>query len=135
MKKNSSTALDRQIKDYLVACQVEGKSERTVQAYRETLKQFRLICNEEGLPGNANDFRPAHIYRYLDRVRLRGVSIGTRHRRYRETRTFFAWCVRAAEFDQNPLDGIPNVRIDQKVIRPFTEEGGQDPSCSMRHQQ
>lgn len=115
------TGLDRQINEYLVACRVEGKSERTVQAYGETLKQFLIYVAEEELPQNARDFKASDVYRYLDRVRQRGVSTATRHRRHRETRAFFSWCVRFGECAQNPFDRIPNIRPDQKTIRPFKE--------------
>ncbi len=118
----AGTELERQVNDYLVACRVEGKTERTIQAYSETLRQFLVYVRVDNLPGTARKFTPADIYRFLDRVRRRGVSIGTRHRRHRETRAFFNWCVRVGECRTNPFDRIPNVRPEQKVIRPFTED-------------
>ena len=35
---------------YLTACTVEGKTDRTVQSYAETLRQFRCAGRELGLP-------------------------------------------------------------------------------------
>ena len=42
------TGLDEAIAAYLAACEVEGKTRRTVQAYAETLRRFRAICAAEG---------------------------------------------------------------------------------------
>jgi site-specific recombinase XerD len=108
-------------RSYLLACEVEGKTDRTVEAYRETLRQFQRACLERGLPGQPVAFTAVHIYEFLHWVRDRGVSIGTRHRRYRETRAFFSWCLRMRMISRNPFEGIPNVRPEVKVIQPFTQ--------------
>ena len=44
---------------YLTACTVEGKTDRTVQSYAETLRQFRRAGRELGLPEDLAAFRPA----------------------------------------------------------------------------
>ena len=115
------TGLDEAIAAYLAACEVEGKTRRTIQAYAETLRRFRAICAAEGLPDRVAAFRPAHIYAFLTVIADGGVSLGTRHRRFRETRAFFSWCTRMGACVRNPFTGIPNVKVEQKVIQPLTE--------------
>ena len=115
------TGLDEAIAAYLTACEVEGKTGRTVQAYAETLRRFRTICAAEGLPDRVAAFRPAHVYAFLKVISDSGVSLGTRHRRFRETRAFFSWCTRMGYTARNPFAGIPNVKVEQKVIQPLTE--------------
>ena len=115
-------SLDDGIAEYLLACEIEGKSPRTVQAYGETLRLFRRVCGARDLPAALADFRPAHIYQFLKAVQDSGVSIGTRHRRFRETRTRFSWALRMGYCARNPFAGIPNVRLEQKVIQPYTPE-------------
>ena len=66
-------------------------------------------------------FRPADVYRYLKTITDSGVSLGTRHRRFRETRAFFSWCTRMSYCERHPFAGIPNVKVEQKVIQPLTE--------------
>ena len=44
--------LDQLIPLYLTACTVEGKTDRTVQSYAETLRQFQGAVRELGLPEN-----------------------------------------------------------------------------------
>ncbi len=114
--------MDDAIAAYLAACEVEGKSPRTVQAYSETLSRFRTIGVAEGLPDRVAAFRPADVYRFMKTITDAGVSLGTRHRRFRETRAFFSWCLRMGYCEQHPFAGIPNVRVEQKVIQPLTEE-------------
>ena len=107
---------------YLAACAVEGKSPRTVDAYAETLRRFQAVCVAEGLPDDVAAFRPAHVYVFLKIIADSGVSLGTRHRRFRETRAFFSWCLRMGACARHPFTGIPNVKVEQKVIQPLTEE-------------
>ena len=74
------TGLEAAIAAYLTACEVEGKTPRTVQAYAETLGRFRTVCAAEGLPDRVAAFRAAHVYRFLKVIADSGVSLGTRHR-------------------------------------------------------
>ena len=114
--------LDAVIAEYLLACEIEGKSPRTVQAYRETLRLFRRVCIAQDLPPTLGEFRAAHIYQFLKAVQDSGVSIGTRHRRFRETGTLFSWALRMGYCARHPFAGIPNVRLEQKIIQPYTPE-------------
>ena len=84
--------LDELVLLYLKACEVEGKTLRTVQSYRETLKHFRAAVQMLGLPEDVEAFRPPHVYLFMGSVRDRGVSDGTQHRRQREVKAFFSWC-------------------------------------------
>ena len=79
---------------YLKACEVEGKTERTVQSYAETLRHFRRAVDQLQLPNSVRAFGPAHVYLFMGWVRDRGVSAGTQHRRQREVKAFFSWCRR-----------------------------------------
>jgi len=47
---DNGMGLDEANAAYLAACEVEGKSRRTVDAYAETLAMFRDICLRERLP-------------------------------------------------------------------------------------
>ncbi len=58
---------------YLKACEVEGKTERTVQSYAETLRHFRRAVDQLQLPISIRAFGPAHVYLFMGWVRERGV--------------------------------------------------------------
>ena len=107
---------------YLKACEVEGKTERTIQSYAETLRQFRSAQPLLELPETVEWFQPAHVYLFLSWVRERGVTAGTQHRRQRETKAFFSWCRRMGYLDDNPFMRVPMVRREQKVVQPFNKE-------------
>jgi site-specific recombinase XerD len=107
---------------YLKACEVEGKTERTVQSYRETLRHFSAAVSALGLPDTAEEFRPAHVYLFMGSVRDRGVSDGTQHRRQREVKAFFSWCRRLDYVEDNPFMRVPMVRREQKVVQPFSRD-------------
>ena len=136
------TSLDQIVPLYLKACEVEGKTERTVQSYEETLRHFRTACLQLDLPLAVDLFQPAHVYLFLGWVRDRGVTAGTQHRRQRETKAFFSWCRRMDYVGENPFMRVPMVRREQKVVQPFNREdiqqllGAADPlshvGCRMR---
>lgn len=116
------TTLDELIPLYLQACEVEGKTPRTVQSYRETLKHFRAAVEILTLPTEVASFKPAHVYLFMANVRARGVSDSTQHRRQREVKAFFSWCKRMDYLPDNPFMRVPMVRREQKVIQPFSRE-------------
>ena len=107
---------------YLKACEVEGKTERTVQSYAETLRHFIRAVDQLQLPNSVRAFGPAHVYLFMGWVRDRGVSAGTQHRRQREVKAFFSWCRRMDYVEENPFMRVPMVRREQKVIQPFAED-------------
>ena len=113
--------LESIVDTYLYSCEVEGKTVRTVQAYRETLGQFLEAAANNRFPNNVAKINSTHVYAFLSDVKDRGVSAGTQHRRFRETRAFFSWCERMEFINGHPFKGIPNVRTDTKVIKPFTK--------------
>ena len=114
--------LDELVPLYLKACEVEGKTVRTVQSYRETLKHFRAAVQMLALPDDVEAFRPPHVYLFMGSVRDRGVTDGTQHRRQREVKAFFSWCKRMGYVDDNPFMRVPMVRREQKVVQPFSKE-------------
>lgn len=114
--------LDDVVPLYLEACAVEGKTDRTVQSYRETLRHFRTACRVRELPLQVRRFAPAHVYLFMGWVRDRGVSTGTQHRRQREVKAFFSWLKRMDYVSENPFMKVPMVRRDQKVVQPFSKE-------------
>ena len=101
------TGLDEAIAAYLAACEVEGKTRRTVQAYAETLGRFRTVCAAEGLPDRVAAFRAAHVYAFLKVISDSGVSLGTRHR---------LWCF------NTPSRRLPPVLMMQPAEDRATDE-------------
>ena len=126
--------LDQLIPLYLTACTVEGKTDRTVQSYAETLRQFRRAVDKLDLPVSIEAFGPAHVYLFMGWVRERGVSAGTQHRRQREVKAFFSWCRRMDYVEENPFMRVPMVRREQKVVQPFCKGRPNDLASCLQSQ-
>ena len=120
--RRDQPTLGSTVRSYLAACRAEGKTERTLQAYSETLRQLLGVADDRGFPRRVAAFRSKHVYEFMEATRIRAVSLGTQHRRFRETRAFFSWCERMGYLRQHPFKGISNVRPEIKVIRPFSRD-------------
>jgi integrase/recombinase XerC/integrase/recombinase XerD len=114
------THLPNLVELYLLRCRVEGKSERTVCAYGESLRRFLRALDAVGLEADATLVTGEHIYAFLGRFTQ--LSLDTRHRYFREVRCFFNWLVDAGYIERSPFTGLRNVRLPQKIVRPFTTD-------------
>jgi len=103
---------------YIVRCEVEGKSPRTVQAYRYTLGRFTDALTEDEAPARAAEITREHIYAYLSRFKDHAAD--TRHRYFREVRCFFNWLVDTGYLDTSPFRGVKNIRLPQRIVQPFS---------------
>jgi len=108
------------LSDLVDLCEVEGKSPRTVRAYRWTLDRFTDALHQDGAPGQAHDITREHVYGYLGRFTQ--LSADTRHRYFREVRCFFNWLVNTGYLEQTPFRGVKNIRLPQRIVRPFSRD-------------
>ena len=113
-------SLEQLIELYLLRCEVEGRSPRTVSAYRETLRRFLAVILEEEFPVDVRLLDTAHLYAYLGRYIEH--SPATRHRYFREVRCFFNWLVQAEYIETTPFASLRNVRVPQKIVQPFSRD-------------
>ena len=67
------------IATYLARCAVEGKSPRTIAAYRESLARFSRCLQEDGAPLDPDRLRPDHV-----EARDRGLGSSAAGRAQRE---------------------------------------------------
>ena len=105
------------IATYLARCAVEGKSPRTIAAYRESLARFHRCLREDGAPLNPDQIRPDHVIAYL--ARFAAHRPATRHRAFREVRCFCTWLRAAGYTDNDPFRGLRNVRLPQTIVPPL----------------
>src|SRR5829696_7349849 len=104
------------VSQYLLRCEVEGKSPRTVRAYRETLTRFLAAIPTS----NPEQVAAEHVYAYLGRYTQ--LTLETRHRYFREVRCFFNWLVEAEHLERNPFRGMRNVRVPLRIKQPFSAD-------------
>lgn len=101
---------------YLLRCEVQGKSPRTVKAYRETVARFLHRLPEHVV--QPEQVQADHIYVYLGAYTEH--SLETRHRYFREVRCFFNWLVELDYLGRSPFRGLKNVRLPQRIVEPFS---------------
>ena len=104
---------------YLLRCAVEGKSPRTVGAYRWTLARFLRALEDDAAPTAAAKITREHLYGYLGR--FTELAADTRHRYFREVRCFFNWLVDSEYIEGSPFRGMKNIRLPQRIVQPFSE--------------
>ena len=105
------------ITTYLARCAVEGKSPRTIDAYRETLARFLRCLREDGAPLDPDRLRPDHVIAYL--ARFTAHRPDTRHRYFREVRCFWNWLRTAGSTENDPFRGLRNVRLPRTIVPPL----------------
>ena len=118
------------IETYLARCAVEGKSPRTIAAYRESLARFQRCLQEDGAPLDPDRLRPDHVIAYLARFAAR--SPDTRHRYFREVRCFCTWLRAAGYTDNDPFRGLRNVRLPQQDRAAARARGDRPPARVLR---
>ena len=109
--------LPARIATYLARCAVEGKSPRTIDAYRDTLARFLRCLREDGAPLDPDHLRPDHVIAYL--ARFAAHRPDTRHRYFREVRCFWNWLRAAGYTDNDPFRGLRNVRLPRRIVPPL----------------
>jgi integrase/recombinase XerC len=111
---DTATTLPALVEQYLLRCTVEGKSPRTVSAYRYTLGRFLAAVPVAHLAAVG----PEHLYAYLGG--FTHLTLESRHRYFREVRCFFNWLVDAGYLERSPFRGLRNVRVPQRIVQPFS---------------
>jgi integrase/recombinase XerC len=125
-------------KGFILTCQTEGKSTRTVEYYRDNLRRFLWYAEQKGWPDDARliteweirDFL-AYVSNTTQRWGLKGngsessrgkASHSTTHHYFVVLSTFFNWAVREGFLSESPLVRIKVARPKPKLIQPYTRE-------------
>jgi len=97
---------------YLIACQVESKSPRTIEVYSRVISDF-LKFNSPTKP-TADDIRL-----FMLQVQSTGVSTHTQHIYFRTLKTFFSWLIGEKIITHSPMQSMKAPRLPSLVIQPF----------------
>ena len=101
---------------------VEGKAERTVMIYGESIDYFSRWLAEQGLPADLSGLTREHVLGWLDALGKRGLSHGTVRTRWRGLRRFVAWLVAENILGSDPLAGITVGEPEPPPVPIFTDE-------------
>jgi len=119
--------LQRVIEGYLLACQVEGKSERTICIYRTAVERMQEHLGEVKM----EEITPRMMRDYLSHLQSSNRYEGSRvtpvqsdtlapttlHIHFRSIRTFFNWAVREGFLTETPLSNMGPPKVPNRVIR------------------
>jgi len=106
------------LETYLIACQVEDKSPRTVGKYADILKAFYEFIH----PAAEADVTPDIIRRYLLSLKQRNLSPGTLRAHYQALLTYFKWLVNEGLIKEAPFCNIKPPKLSQLLPKPFSSE-------------
>jgi len=137
-RQSLGTSLRSLERGFILTCQTEGKSARTVEYYRDNLRRFLWYAGQKGWPDDARlvtkweirDFL-AYVSNTTQRWGLTGngsessrgrASHSTTHHYFVVLSTFFNWAVREGFLSENPLATIKVARPKARVIQPYTAD-------------
>jgi site-specific recombinase XerC len=85
---------------------VEGKADRTLVLYGQSITYFSRWLAEQGLPPDLSALNRTTVLKWLDSLRERGQTTGTIRTRWRGLRRFTTWLVAEDILGTDPLAGI-----------------------------
>lgn len=101
---------------------VEGKADRTLVLYGQSLTYFSAWLAARGQPADLSSLSRDNVLRWLDALRERGLSAGTIRTRWRGLRRFTSWLLAEGIIDQDPLAGIEVDRPEPPPVPVFTDD-------------
>ena len=85
---------------------VEGKADRTLVLYGQSITYFSEWLAAQSLPADLSNLTRDNVLHWLDALRARGLSTGTIRTRWRGLRRFVNWLVAEDILEIDPLAGI-----------------------------
>ncbi len=85
---------------------VEGKAERTLVLYGQSITFFSAWLDERGRPADLSSLDRETVLQWLDYLRGRGLTTGTIRTRWRGLRRFVNWLLAEGIIRTDPLAGI-----------------------------
>lgn len=85
---------------------VEGKADRTIVLYGQSITYFSAWLAQRGQPAELSSLDRDNVLRWLDSLRARGLTTGTVRARWRGLRRFTNWLLAERIIGADPLAGI-----------------------------
>lgn len=101
-----SESLESLHKSFNRALRVEGKADRTVVLYGQSIRYFTRWLTEQGILADLDSLTRENVLGWFDSLRGRGLTDGTVRTRWRGLRRFTGWLVAEDILDADPLRGI-----------------------------
>jgi len=106
------------LQHYLLACQVESKSQKTIEGYRQRLVVLiQNIAGRDIRSVTATDIRLLFLG-----LQQRGLKATTCHAYYRAFLTWFNWLVQEGYLAKSPMVNVKPPKVPKTIIKPFSRE-------------
>jgi len=117
IKKDS---LESQLKLFLISCQVNNLSPKTIEFYAQTVAPFLAFCRDRDI---TNPMRitvdVVRLYLLVLQQRLKPVSVQDN---YRGIKRFLNWLVEEGILKENPIARLRAPKAPKLIIQPFSRE-------------
>jgi site-specific recombinase XerD len=99
--------------DFELSLRAANRAPRTIGKYLDSLRDLDRTLADAGHSRAVRDVRSSDIERWIVAQQERGNSAATVALRFRSVQQFFKWCVREAEVDVDPMQGltVPQVPV------------------------
>jgi len=114
--------LCRFLKNYLIACKVEGKSPATIMIYHRVISYFIDYSLRCGLPQKAGTISANDIRLFLLDLQQKKLAPATVNAYYRAMNTFFNWLVNEGYIEKSPMLNIKPPKVPRMVVTPLNKE-------------
>lgn len=104
------------------ALRVEGKSDRTITLYGQSIVYFARWAEERGVPADVEALTRENVLDWLDSLRARGQSDGTVITRWRGLRRFSSWMLDEGVLTSDPFAGVTVKKPEAPSVPVFDDE-------------
>lgn len=101
---------------------VEGKADRTLVLYGQSITYFSAWLVEKGLPADLSGLTRDNVLGWLDALGARGLAPGTVRTRWRGLRRFVNWLVAEDILAADPLAGVVVAEPEPPPVPILTDE-------------
>lgn len=104
------------------ALRVEGKADRTLVLYGQSITYYSRWCEEVGIAADVDNLNRDNVLRWIDYLRSRGQTTGTIRTRWRGLRRFVNWLLAEDIITTDPLAGIVIDKPEPPPVPILTDE-------------
>ncbi|MBC7264764.1 MAG: tyrosine-type recombinase/integrase [Chloroflexi bacterium] len=133
----AGNSVETLVRNYLLCCQIEGKSPRTIRWYRQKLEYFLVFLRNQGQSARVEEITVQEIRRFVHHLQTQ-VKVGENNPRrctgdralsshtvagYVKTlKAFFSWAVMEGLLTDNPMRHIKTPKIATVAMPFFTDQ-------------
>jgi site-specific recombinase XerC len=110
------------IDEWTQALRSEGKSQRTVEKYLESMVQFIVFLRQHGMPEQVGSIRREHVEAFIVDL-IERHSKGTAVTRFQSLRQMFNYLVEEGEAGTHPMVNMRPPKPTEKLIQPVPADG------------